>query len=359
MKKVTWIISDINKSHQFEGLLTLLKEHVELSFVLINMRATPMDRFIMDLGCPSVHLRVTTRFYFLSTFFRCVRFLKANEPDVVHCHLQKAGLIGLLAARVSGINKRIYTRHHSTFHHQYARKGVWLDRVQNLLATDIVAISRVVEGVLCQLEGVSKDKVHVIHHGFRYPEKEIVPQKEIGSAPVIGVISRAIEWKGIQYVLPAFQQLLEDYPSAVLVVCGVKGPFREQVDRMLRLIPAENIREIAFSEQIEEVYQMMDIYVHVPVNSQIEAFGQTYVEALAAGKPCVFTKSGIANEFIEDGKNALVVPYRDSKAIEQAIRVLLANSKQAHSMALKGQEVVRRLFRVQDQVLKLHELYEA
>jgi hypothetical protein len=63
----------------------------------------------------------------------------------------------------------------------------------------------------------------------------------------------------------------------------------------------------------------------VPIDDTIEAFGQTYIEALISGVPSVFTLSGVASEFIENGKNALVVDYKNSEQISVAIDQILTN----------------------------------
>ena len=39
-------------------------------------------------------------------------FLLKWKPKIVHCHLRKASLIGLIGSYILRIKKRIYTRHH-------------------------------------------------------------------------------------------------------------------------------------------------------------------------------------------------------------------------------------------------------
>ena len=63
----------------------------------------------------------------------------------------------------------------------------------------------------------------------------------------------------------------------------------------------------------------------LPMPRAVEVARATF-EALAAGIPSVITKSGIANDLAVDGKNCLVVPHRDSKAIGRAIDRLLGSA---------------------------------
>jgi glycosyltransferase involved in cell wall biosynthesis len=97
--------------------------------------------------------------------------------------------------------------------------------------------------------------------------------------------------------------------------------------------------------------------VHVPISATAEAFGQTYVEALASHIPSVFTLSGIANEFISHGKNALVVPYCDSDAIFSNMKYLLDDRTFAASLAEAGYRSVAETFDIHIKIGKLEKLY--
>jgi glycosyltransferase involved in cell wall biosynthesis len=99
------------------------------------------------------------------------------------------------------------------------------------------------------------------------------------------------------------------------------------------------------------------VYVHTPINAEVEAYGQTYVEALAAGIPSVFTLSGVANEFIEHKKNALIVPFQDVEAIKKAIFEILENNTLRQQLIKQGKQDVKHLFQLHTMIEKLNNLY--
>ena len=98
------------------------------------------------------------------------RLLRQWNPEVVHCHLLQASILGLFAAWWLKIPKRIFTRLHATLHHQYHKKGILWDKICNTLATDIVAISKNVKNILVKRENVAPEKIRVIPHGFQWDE---------------------------------------------------------------------------------------------------------------------------------------------------------------------------------------------
>jgi glycosyltransferase involved in cell wall biosynthesis len=179
-------------------------------------------------------------------------------------------------------------------------------------------------------------------------------QKE--SWPVVGVIARYLELKGIQFIIPAFQKLLDDFPRAHLVLANAHGDFEKPIKNLLGKLPSGSYTEILFENDLVSLYKLFNIYVHTPINMQEEAFGQTYVEALAAGVPSVFSLSGVAPEFIVDKTNALVVPYANPAAIEQGIRQIANDANLRDSLIEQGL-ISARLFSLDNMIFRLEALY--
>jgi glycosyltransferase involved in cell wall biosynthesis len=95
----------------------------------------------------------------------------------------------------------------------------------------------------------------------------------------------------------------------------------------------------------------------VPFDATVEAFGQTYVEALASGVPSVFTLSGIAPNFINHRKNAMVVKYKSAEEIYLALKELIDNPRLAKNLALNGIKDVENEFTIEVMINKLESLY--
>jgi glycosyltransferase involved in cell wall biosynthesis len=79
---------------------------------------------------------------------------------------------------------------------------------------------------------------------------------------------------------------------------------------------------------------------------------------LAAGIPSVFTLSGIAREFIENEKNALVVPYKNANAIQTSIERLLENKQLRNNLVEQGKKDVYASFVIDKMMNSLFSLYE-
>lgn len=359
--KVVYIISNIDKSLPFEWTLERLKESgkAELSVILLNHTTSATGEFFRACGIPVHRVPYRGRKDLPLAFWRVFRFLLKKKPRIVHCHLFDAGFIGVPAAKLAGVKKRIYTRHYAALHHKYYKKGVRWDKIINMFSTHIVAPSEVVRDVLIAKEKVAPSKISVIWHGFKIDYFEHVSRREGDKAPIIGVIARYIELKGIQYIIPAFKKLLQKYPDARLVLANTSGDYASYIRTQLEELPESSYEEVLFEEFPEKLYSRFDIFVHVPVDEDVEAFGQVYIEALAAGVPSVFTLAGVAKEFVRQQENALVVEFKNSDEIFVAVDCLLKDHKLAQKLIDTGKKDVKRLFQIDTMIDRLTELYGA
>jgi glycosyltransferase involved in cell wall biosynthesis len=278
-----------------------------------------------------------------------------------------ANLIGLSAAKLAGIKSRIYTRHHSDFHHVYFPKAVKWDKYCNYLATKIVSISDVVTNILVQKENVTNEKIIKIWHGFDVngfinPNQSSVEVLKLkynhnNKYPLIGVISRFTHWKGVQYIIPAYKQFLKEYPNALLLLFNGVGDYETEIDLLLKEIPNQSYIKVHFENDITNLYNVFDAFIHAPISSSVEAFGQTYVECMLSGKPLIATKSGIGNEILLNNENCLEVPYKNSLAIYEALIKIFSDNLLLNNITKNAKNSVVEKFSINTMINKLHNLY--
>lgn len=177
--------------------------------------------------------------------------------------------------------------------------------------------------------------------------------------PVIGVISRFTAYKGIQYIIPAFQKLLKLYPNALLMMFNARGDYEKELNSLLQTLPSNNFVKIDFETNLSEIYRLFNVYVHVPDSYYSEAFGQTYIEALASNVPSIFTLSGIAHETIEHQKNAFVVDYKNTDQIYTGLVEILTNTELSQNLKANNSENKLEEFTIKKFINKLEILYSS
>jgi glycosyltransferase involved in cell wall biosynthesis len=365
---ICYIISDIDKAVYFEQTaLALRKEKVNLSFILINCSNKGLHTFLIENNFEVHTLENESLLKSGRAIIKCRAILKDMKVDSVHCHMAQANWIGLWGSKLAGVSQRIFTRHSGEplFLHW---KEKMIDKIQNRLATKIIAITKMIDELL-EKQGVPASKRLLIPHGFQLELFRNPDLREVNrintlynpeeAYPVIGVNARWMKWKGIEYIIAAFKTIQESYPNAKLILFG-GSPSADNfnnISKLLTSLPKSSYLNVSFESNVYALYSVMNIYVHVPINPTCEAFGQTYVEALAAGIPSIFTLSGVACEFIEHEKNALVVPFKNSSAIYESMIQLLENSELRNHIIQQGKQDVQELFSFNQYISNLVELY--
>jgi glycosyltransferase involved in cell wall biosynthesis len=310
----------------------------DLSFILLNRGTPPLAPLLDSLGIPWIHVPFRRRAHIPRAARVIWRHCRDMSPHIVHTHFMNASLAGLTAAALARVPVRIHTRHHAG-PFPWRQRRPWqelYDFYNNALSTTIIAPSSAVRTALVGRNRVRPEKVALLHHGFEVDAFDTVSDDRIralrerhaiGDAhPVVGVLSRYEETKGIQYIVPAFERLLKTYPAALLLLAPARGKYAAQLAPAIARIPPRNRREIPFEDDAAALYKLLDVFVHVPTGVAMEGFGQVYIEAMAAGVPSVITRSGIADEVARDGENAVVVPHCDSDAIYRGMRAVLEDA---------------------------------
>jgi glycosyltransferase involved in cell wall biosynthesis len=352
-----------------EWICTYLdKEKYQLSFIFLNKSNTEIENFVKERGYPYKRIPINGKIGLILAVLKSIPFLLKNKTDIIHCQLLISNVVGLFAGLLTGVKKRIFTRHHSIANHEDSPKAVFIDKIINFLATDIVSICKNVDDVLINKEHVNPKKIHTINHGFLFEEYENVSEQHINQFKekyhinnndiVIGVVSRYLKLKGLQYIIPAFKEVLSKHPTAKLILANALGPYKNEVHELLKDIPKQNYIEIAYERDMGAFYKSIDVYIHTPIDTKCEAFGQTYVEALIAKIPSVFSLSGIANEFIVNNRNAIVVPHKQIKPIIDAIELILANTEIRNTIVENGYNDVKERFQLAKMIIALEKLYD-
>lgn len=368
-QKITYIISDTNKSLAFEIIAKGLKEkNIDLTYILLQKDETDFSLFLKKHNIDCFLIPINGKKSYPLVLFKIYRLLFKIKPTIIHTHLRDANFLGLMAAKLVGVKHRIYTRHHSTSNHQYYSHAVKWDRLINSLSTHIVSISKNVSNVLINKEDILQKKLTLIHHGFELDKfknpnaSTIIDLKnkyhiKTDDSPIIGVISRYIHLKGLQYIIPAFAEVKKEYPNAHLILANAVGNDSLKVQQLLQnSLNPKDYTEITFEKDLHHLYGIFNYFIHAPINKEIEAFGQTYIEALAAKTPSVFTLSGVAHEFIIHEENALVVPYCSSKAISTSLVRLIKNKELCEKIIFNGIKSVQP-FSAEEYVAKHIKLY--
>jgi glycosyltransferase involved in cell wall biosynthesis len=194
--------------------------------------------------------------------------------------------------------------------------------------------------------GVLSRRIKVIYNFVDFRQIEKKAKKEINypffankDYHVIIAVGRLTEQKRFDRLLNAFALLKKEIKNVRLIVLG-KGELFEKLNNLANELNIKDYVEFAgFQKNPWAWVSKAKIFV---LSSDYEGFGNVIVEAMACGTPVISTNclSG-PNEIITHGKNGLLVPPADEKALAEAMRSLLENNKLRIMLAEEGKRRAR------------------
>ncbi|MBZ9572240.1 glycosyltransferase family 4 protein [Patescibacteria group bacterium] len=236
--------------------------------------------------------------------------------------------------------------------------GKWLHRCDSyferlsLLRADVVhCLSQYQKKITHKILGIPKDKIVVIYCGVDTKKFSLNQSKK---KPRILYCSGFVPSKGIDTLLRALSIVVKKYNNVVLDILG-GGKREPYIQTIADLGIAENIRyygHIPYDE-INKYYRNAYLFV---APTKHESFGLTIGEAMASGLPVVSTSATAIPEIVQDKITGFLVPWKDSRALAEAIITLLSNPEMAKSMGKAGRKRVEEMFTWQKTALQLEKL---
>jgi glycosyltransferase involved in cell wall biosynthesis len=187
----------------------------------------------------------------------------------------------------------------------------------------------------------------VLIKGSGVDVNDYVPTPERDGSPMVLLASRMLRDKGIDEFVAAARVLLAAGVRARFVLVGETDPGNPTA------ISGEQLRQWADSGVIEwwgHQTDMKDVLSQahiVCLPSLREGVPKVLIEAAACGRAIVTTDAPGCREIVRDSENGLLVPVRDSRALAEAIRLLVENPSLRASMALRGREIVVQEFSIE------------
>ncbi len=165
------------------------------------------------------------------------------------------------------------------------------------------------------------------------------------------------EFKGVFDLLEAVRNLVKQGHKFRLTFAG-RGHAELPAKNFAKENQLEDVLTFAGwvkSEAMGDLLGANDIFV---LPSWAEGLPNSMIEAMAGGLAVVVTNVGMVPDFLNDKEHGLLVPPKDAKSLEEALRLLIVDAELRRELAINGYEMVSREFAVEPVVGKLGDVIE-
>lgn len=279
------------------------------------------------------------------SLIRIWRLLRRMRPDIVEFSTPKAGLLGILAARLCGIPVRIYFLRGLKLETSRGFRRlllVWAERIASRSADLVVCNSRslleraLAFGIapiskLVLLGAGSSNGVNLA----RFAPGPSDVRRQFGipcDAPVIGFSGRLTVDKGLPELLEAFAAILRRVPNAYLFLVGWFDAGEDALECGIRARIEGHPRIICtgYVEDTAPYYRAMNLMV---LPSWREGFPNAVLEAAATGVPVIATHCTGSCDAVIPEVTGLLIPTGSPDAITEAVLILLGDPDRCKQMS--------------------------
>lgn len=277
--------------------------------------------------------------------FATYKLLKTIQPDIVHTHTSKAGIVGRVAAKIAGVPCIIHGVHMLAFSQvSFLQKWVYLT-LEKVAAPMTDAFINVSPGTMeenLRYHIGRQDNHYFIPSGmdirkFQQPTK---PEfwKDILDAPEIVITNpRFILYVGSfeprkrhLAFLDAFKQVAEQVPEAVLLLLG-QGEMEAAIRQKIEALNLQGrVIVVGFRDDVEQFMAMADVGV---LASAREGLARVLIQYVLTGLPVIATYTPGCELLIEHEKNGFLVPVDKPEQMATPIIQLLQDEPLRQSMA--------------------------
>jgi glycosyltransferase involved in cell wall biosynthesis len=174
---------------------------------------------------------------------------------------------------------------------------------------------------------------------------------------IVGRMAKGEPGKGHRELIAAMNGLVAEVPDARLLIAGTGNDVQSYIDVARGSSVSESIHFLGYvpDERLRELYRHVGAFA---MPSRQEGFGLVYLEAMAAGLPCLASTYDAASEVVADGETGLLVDSANGNAVVAALAKLLLDEAYRKKLGLEGRKRFEDNFTEQRYHERLWRLFE-
>lgn len=333
--------------------------------LMVSSDGPEVNDVVKNENCPHHVIPMTrkiTPIQDLICLFRLIKLMRKFRPDIVHSHTPKAGLLGMLAAKITRVPIRIHTIAGLPLMESSGFKKYILKKVESLTAW---ASQQVYVNSQCLLDYIKSQEIlaenvdlKVIGRGSsngidlndykrncvsEQDENDILSKSQIQKGGRVWLfVGRLVADKGVRELFHAFEEVHQKYAKDQL---WLVGPTEEgdTLNELLstRIISHPGVRLWGYQDNVKPFMKLATALV---LPSYREGFPNVALQAAAMECPMILSDINGCNELVTDNLNGLLVPIKSVDAIREAIFKMRTLDSEKISFIKKSKKIVSKQF---------------
>lgn len=343
-----------NASDEFEFVLA--HGYQDNSKPLYNCKGKAVKEYTIHMARP---LRLVRD---LQALFELYRIVRAEKPDLIHCHSAKGGMLGRLAGWITN-TKTVYTPHAFSFlsTSNWMKRAVykWLERFARL-NSELLACSNSERFLGRQIIWYRNERCHVWSNCVPDVAAMVrdVELKDPIDPPYITYIGRPSYQKNTLFLIDVIREVHKVHPEVKFLLLGL-GYYSPDLDALLYKINEYNLKDCLilhdWAPQMQTLKYVANSLLYV-TTSRYEGLPLSVIEAMSLGKAVLASAVPGNTDCVVDRVNGRLLEV-DVKKFSKEICNLIENPDLVKRYGERSRELFERDFLLSSRIGELEEIY--
>ncbi|SUP53961.1 Glycogen synthase [Weeksella virosa] len=294
----------------------------------------------------------------LKALIQLIQLFRKEKPHIVHTHTPKAGLLGMMAAKIAGVPHRLHTVAGMPLTVATGSKRHLLNQMEKLTyacATKVYPNSFGLEKIILDEKFTSPTKLKVIGNGSsngidtsEFDPKKVSEETKKEIRKNLGIkeedfvflfVGRVVKDKGINELVQAFINLERNNTNCHLVIVGSYendlDPVLPETEKQINNHP--KIHAVGYKSNVIDYFAMADV---LTFPSYREGFPNVVMQAAAMQLNCIVSDINGCNEIITNSQNGWIVPVKDIEILANRMQWCVDNPIESMAMGMKNREIM-------------------
>ncbi len=309
---------------------------------------------IKNAGIPVWTLGLTYK-YDLRGVIKLTKLIKKKKYDIIHVHLFPADIFAALASLFLPKDIVWIFSEHCGYNRRRSYKFCKiLDGFTYSRYSKIICVSKRVEFNLFNWIPSNKGKTKVIPNAVPIPK--FLNPCSVKTYDIL-FVGRLTQAKGVDILLKAVKILKNKYGRNLKIAIVGDGELEENLNNLtVELGVNKEVKFLGVRKNIKELMDSAKIFI---LPSRSEGFGIVIIEAMSNMLPVIATNVGGIPELIENGKEGILSPPEDPKALAQAMNSLLENEELREKLSQAAYKKVREKYSIDVYSIHMLDFYKS
>ncbi|TDQ19243.1 glycosyltransferase involved in cell wall biosynthesis [Algoriphagus boseongensis] len=294
--------------------------------------------------------RKITPFHDLICIWKLIQLFRREKPDIVHTHTPKAGLLGMIAANLSGVKIRIHTLAGIPAMAAEGKKKSLLESAEKWTYSNATEVWPNSQGLYKHIlkEGLTTEsKLKIMGKGssngvdLKHYNRKSLKENHLVAATmrimpgeddfIILAVGRLVKDKGIEELVSAFLDSKIVGMSKLVLLGSFEqdlDPLNPEVIKTIQDHP--RIVQIDWSDHVAHYLALADVLVHP---SHREGFPNVLLEAGAMQVPVICSDIIGNRDLVTQQKTGLIFPVKDASVLKEALEFAFVKREKMAQLA--------------------------